>query len=319
MSKDQTPTVRGANSLDAITSELRALRTKDAESMLRAGELLIAAKTAHATAGTSFGRWVNTEFAWSERTAQDWMLATKWYNNLDDKIRSNCGGLSRTALIRLAQHDQQDPKENAPFIECALSLAGKRPVGASEVEDILFTGRTVEDYDAAGKLIEREDTDADQVDEGKIQTFGGDYDTYENGKFYRHAVLIKTPAEIEASEREAREKFDEDNLDWDSPPETPLSRAVRSICEAGSDAPLSDLAALDSADVGRAAFILNELALRMDKQAERERFKEIADRAEARSAGAITTTYCTIDHDEPGNVPRELCTVCRRLEKAQAS
>jgi hypothetical protein len=316
MNKDQTPTVRGANSLDAITTELRDLRTKDVHSMLRAGELLIAAKTQHATAGTSFTRWLDTEFAWSERTAQDWMLAARWHHNLDDKSRSNCGGLSRTAVIRLAKYDQQDPEENAQGIEAVLSVAGKRSVGASEVEEIIDTGWRVEDFDTDGNLIER----AAEVESASIVPGEVAAAAWLEGE-KAGAVTIETPAEMDAAEREYKKSSEyEDEYETDNgPEETGLSEAVRFICEVGVDAPLGSLAALDSTDVGRAAFILGELAVRLNKQEERERVKEIADRAEARAAGAVTTTYCTIDYDEPGNVPRELCTVCRRIEKAKAS
>ena len=202
-------------------------------------------ETFHATAGTSFGRWLKTEFAWSERTAQDWMRATKFYHNLDHKIRSKCGGLSRTTLIHLADFASDGDPKWKPGIGKVLEIAGQRSIGATEALDVLVEELVKFEFPDEPAVDPDEPADDGPVDLDRAYEL---HAAEERRIMAEHAPLTKEQEEEEERQREWDNTYTE--------PPTLLCEAIRRICDEGEDA---SLRTLDADAVAKAEFILGKL------------------------------------------------------------
>jgi hypothetical protein len=130
---------------EQITAQLHELAKRVTTNALEIGALLIEAKKRLATTeNQSFTDWLRTEFAWSHRTADRFMRASKWYENQSADTR-HCveSSLTVTALYILSAE-----KVPAKAQREILKLAKEQRVGGTAARKIVAEVRT-EAQDAA--------------------------------------------------------------------------------------------------------------------------------------------------------------------------
>ena len=330
-----------SNSLADITAKLHTLAKRSTADMLTTGRLLCEAKACPDLGGQKFGEWCKREFAWDQRTAQRYMRAFKWYDNLDEKKRlCVVSGLTQSAVYAMTDErpcgHYLTPDAAAAVLEAAhdevLALADTRRVGATEVY-ALVADRLVSADTAAcevGQPLQIEDDD-DLEQSADVETFEGDdantkVDLDEVFEMQRQMQAqdraIRQAAGITLDDRTRYEAGDEDEDDANEPTpiaigrETGIQLIVTELLLYEDFGP-DDIAVCDlnPAEIAKAVEILNRLLARIRGG---DAVKLAADRPEARSAAAtagtarppITIDGCTLDHADPNVIPRTLCRAC---------
>jgi hypothetical protein len=275
--------------LGQIASRLHALDKRGTTDALEIGALLIEAKERLATEqDQSFTNWLQSEFAWSHRTADRFMRARKWYEAQPVSTR-HCVESDLTVSALYVISGENAPAEAEREI---LKLAKKQRVGGTLARQIVA--------DVSAKAQVEADTDS-------REPVAAEFDAQPPGD-------LVTAGEEEAPSSEV------ETADPEEAPDSDLVLAIEILLEC--DPEVQSINGLNAPDLMRAVEVLTALARRLRNG---DAVKLAADRAEARSArvspkagphtpdveadaGEVTPEQiCPIDHSAEGAVPLFMC------------